>query len=97
MTNFNTGYNDDQFARRTALTQRGYTILAIATRSDGYMFYLVRRYSDDKPTIWAGCKQNYTQAEYRRHIRASHSYRGRAGRWKTKETLAILDLFKLVA
>lgn len=72
------------------LSERGIPVYAIATRSDGFTFYLGFHTDSGTYRIWAGCKKCWTMAQYRRHLK---HYRGRQGRRKAKETKLILDLF----
>lgn len=72
------------------LSERGIPVYAIATRSDGFTFYLGFHTGSGTYRIWAGCKQCWSMAQYRRHLK---HYRGRQGRRKMKETKLILDLF----
>lgn len=72
---------------------RHLTIRSVVTRSDGYVFLLCEN-SSGKLLVYAGCHQGWTIGEYRRHVKRSYRWLGkRACAGKTKETLAILDLF----
>ena len=65
----------------------GWTCRAFATRSDGYIFFLCTHAARKKPTVFAGCRYDWTIGNYRRHA-ARYVRPG-----KRRETLAILDLF----
>lgn len=72
---------------------RGCRVLSIATRSDGYIFMLVKTKADEV-MVKAGC-QFRSLGEYRRHVRGYFTRvpTRKAAAAKQKETLAILDLF----
>lgn len=67
------------------------TILAVATRSDGFFFMLVM--TSQGVMVKAGC-QFRTIGSYRRHIRHAYRLMGRYEQRKMRETRPILDLFE---
>jgi hypothetical protein len=73
--------------------------IAVATRdAGGYIFFLVGR-TDKRQTKWtytiyAGCRHNFTIAQYRKHVREYPSKRRFAH--KRHQTTAILDLFAAI-
>ena len=89
--NTNKGWLGSDFTRLTELNANGRKILAVATRSDGFVFFLV--VIDGEPRVLAGCR-NFTIGQYRRHVahqlkHAKYNYNAR----KARETRAILDVF----
>lgn len=64
--------------------------LAIAVRSDGYVFVL-RRDAGGKLRIHAGCRNGWLLGQYKRHARRCHT------RGKLKETLAIIAALEATA
>lgn len=64
--------------------------LAVAVRSDGYVFVL-RRDADGKLLIYAGCRDGWPLGQYKRYARRYH------GRCKLKETLAIIAALEATA
>jgi hypothetical protein len=90
--NVKAGWEGTDFGRLSELRNNGHKILAIATRSDGYVFYLTERQHYGVRVI-AGCR-NFTIGQYRRHVthqlkHARYNYHAR----KARETRAILDVF----
>ena len=68
-------------------------IIAMATRSDGYSFWLVQ--TKDGPRIWAGCHDCWTLRQYRKHVQYGYGRsRYKRDRLKARETRLILDLFE---
>lgn len=91
------------FDRYWRLLNDGHKVLAVATRSDGHVFYLTEKNGTRR--IIAGC-QNQTVPEFRKHARGYVAYFKRL--WvgekkkvpksiirnyerKSKETLALID------
>lgn len=74
---------------------RGGIVRSFATRSNGYVFWLVQN-KHGVFRVWAGCRRNWSMAHWRKHVRGykgSFSSTQYAAR-KAKETTKILDLFQ---
>lgn len=75
-----------------------YKIVSSATRSDGHIFFLMQNTSEHSDfIIRAGCRE-FTLGQFRRHANTNYERflgKGRFATAKKRETLAILDLFKM--
>ena len=84
----------DGLARIAELENVGYEIMAVASRSDGFVFILAKSeaHCRGEPRIWAGCHSRVTMKWYRYHVRTERNWSYPRG--KRAETNAILDLFQ---